>query len=77
MRIVPEWMTKGRTCLILKHRSKGGLVSNYCPITRLPLMWKRLTGIIGESVYSQLEEKQPLPPKQKGGRKDLEEQRTS
>ena len=29
MVIVPEWMTKGRTCLILKVQSKGSLVSNY------------------------------------------------
>jgi hypothetical protein len=52
MGVVPEWMTKGRTCLILKDRSKGGLVSNDRPITCLPLMWKLLTGIIGQSVRS-------------------------
>ena len=46
MGVVPEWMTKGRTCLILKDRSKGGLLSNYRPITCLPLMWKLLTGIL-------------------------------
>ena len=32
-------------------------------------MWKLLTGIIGESVCSHLEEEQLLPPDQKGGRK--------
>ena len=45
---VPSWMTKGRTCLILKEKSKGNIVSNYRPITCLPLMWKLLTGIIAE-----------------------------
>lgn len=68
MGVVSEWMTKGRTCLILKDRSEGGLVSNYRPITCSPLMWKLLTGTIGESVYSHLEEK-ILPPEQKGSRK--------
>ena len=32
-------------------------------------MWKLLTGIIGESMYTHLEERQLLPPEQKGGRK--------
>ena len=35
-----ERMTKGRTCLILKDESKGKEVSNFRPITCLPLMWK-------------------------------------
>ena len=69
MGVVPEWMTKGRTCLILKNRSKSGLVSNNRPITCLPLMWKLLTGIIGQSVYNHLEEEQILPPEQKGCRR--------
>ena len=69
MGAVLEWMTEGRTCLILKDRSQGGLVLNYRPITCLPLMWKLLTGIIGESVYSHQEEKQLLLPEQKGGPK--------
>ena len=34
----PEWMTKGRTRLIQKDESKGNDVSNFRPITCLPLM---------------------------------------
>ena len=39
---VSSWMTKGRTCLIVKEKSKGALVSNFRPITCLPIMWKLL-----------------------------------
>ena len=67
--VVPEWMTKGRTSQVLKDRSKRGLIANYRPITCLPLMWRPLTGIIGESVYNHLEKKQILLPEQKGGRR--------
>ena len=42
----PAWMTKGRTVLIQKDRSKGTVASNYRPITCLPLVWKLLTGIV-------------------------------
>ena len=37
---VPSWLTKGRTALLKKDKSKGNIVSNYRPITSLPLMWK-------------------------------------
>ncbi|CAB4011203.1 Hypothetical predicted protein [Paramuricea clavata] len=57
--VVPEWMTKGQTCLILKDR---GLVSIYRPITCLSQMWKLLTGIIGQRLYDHLEKEQILPP---------------
>lgn len=66
---VPPWMTKGRTVLIQKDKSKGNEVSNYRPITCLPLMWKTLTGIINEKVYKQLDERDLLPPEQKGCRR--------
>ena len=67
---VPSWMTKGRTCLILKDKSKGNIVSNYRPITCLPLMWKLLTGIIAEEIYQHLQEKHLLPDEQKGCRRN-------
>ena len=40
---VPEWMTKGRTTLIQKGPNKGTTISNYRPITCLPMMWKNST----------------------------------
>ena len=67
---VPMWMTKGRTTLILKDVDKGNIVTNFRPITCLPLMWKLLTGIIGEEVYVHLDQKKILPTEQKGCRKN-------
>ena len=37
-RFVPSWLTRGRTSLLQKDRSKGNVASNYRPITCLPLM---------------------------------------
>ena len=67
---VPLWMTKGRTVLIQKDKSKGNVANNYRPITCLPLSWKILTGIISEEVYSFLDDQKYLPNEQKGCRKN-------
>ena len=40
------WLTRGRTSLLQKDKSKGNVASNYRPITCLPLMWELLTGVI-------------------------------
>ena len=45
---IPERITKGRTVLLIKEKVKGNAVGNNRPITCLPIMWKVLTGIIGE-----------------------------
>ena len=37
---VPSCLTRGRTSLLQKDKSKGNVGSNYRPITCLPLMWK-------------------------------------
>ena len=66
---VPEWMTTGKTLLCVKEVEKGNLVSNFRPITCLPLMWKLLTGILAEEMYGYLETKNILPIEQKGCRK--------
>ena len=63
---VPAWMTTGKTVLCVKDKSKGSLVSNFGPITCLPLLWKLLTGIIADSMYEHLEKESVLPFEQKG-----------
>ena len=68
--IVPEWLTIGRTVLIMKDKKKGRIVSNYRPIACLPLMWKLLTGIFAEKIYNHLAENDLLPNEQKGCRKN-------
>ena len=67
--IVPSWMTKGRTVLIMKDSNNGGVTSNYRPITCLPIMWKLLTGIIGDEVYGHLGRSSLLQNEQKGCRR--------
>ena len=34
----PDWMAKGRTCLILKDKKKGNKTSNFRSITCFPIM---------------------------------------
>ena len=66
---VPEWMVKGRTGLIQKDPTKGAQASNYRPIACLPIMWKLLTGIMGEKLYQHLDVNGLLADEQKGCRK--------
>ena len=35
---LPSWLTRGRTLLLQKDKSKGNVASNYRPIICLPLM---------------------------------------
>ena len=66
---VPDWLTQGKTTLIMKDKEKGPEVTNYRPITCLPLMWKILTGIISNAMYEHLDDEQMLPVEQKGCRR--------
>jgi hypothetical protein len=66
---VPEWLVEGRTTLLMKDESKGPDVTNYRPIACLNLMWKLLTGIFANSIYTHLETNNLLPVEQKGCRK--------
>ena len=66
---VPTWMTEARTVLIMKDIKKGNVASNYRPITCLPMMYKLLTGIIAEDLYSHIEDQQLFPDEQKGCKK--------
>ena len=58
---VPSWLTKGRTALLQKDKSKGNIASNYRPITCLPLMWKLLLGVIADQIYGHLNQQKLLP----------------
>ena len=61
----PDWLTTGRTVLIIKSKGKCNDVTNYRPITCLPLMWKLFTGILSEELYDHLECAGLLPEEQK------------
>ena len=67
---VPLWMTEGYTVLIMKDEKKGGEVSNYRPITCLPLMWKLFTGVMSDEIYAHLDTNKTLPDEQKGCRRN-------
>ena len=66
---VPSWLTRGRTSLLQKDKSKGNVASNYRPIFCLPLMWKLPTGVIADQIYAHLDQEKLLPEQQKGCRK--------
>ena len=51
---VPSCLTRGRTSLLQKDKSKGNVASNYRSITCFPLMWKLLTGVIPDQIYVHL-----------------------
>ena len=63
---VPQWMTKGKTYLIMKDPNKGVIPGNFRPITCLPIMWKLLSGILSDSMYQHLETQNLIPEEQKG-----------
>ena len=66
---VPSWLTRGRTSLLRKDKSKGNVASNYRPITCLPLMWILLPAVIADQIYAHLDQEKLLPEEQKGCRK--------
>ena len=55
--------------MLQKDKNKGNVASNYRPITCLPLMWKLLTGVIADQIYTHLDQEKLLPEEQKGCRK--------
>ena len=67
--IVNNYLTKGRTSLSQKDKSKGNVASTYRPITSLPLMQKLLTDVIADQIYAHLDQEKLLPEEQKGCRK--------
>ena len=67
---VPSWLTRGRTSLLLKDKSKDNVASNYRLITCLPLISKLLTGVIADQIYAHLDQGKLLPQEQKGCRNE-------
>ena len=66
----PKWMVTGKTLHCVKNIEKENLVSNFRPITCLPLIWKFLTGTLAEELYEHLKKTNLLPCEQKGCRKE-------
>ena len=51
-RFVPSWLTRGRTSLLQKDKSKGNVANNSRPKTCLSFIWKLLTGVIADQIYA-------------------------
>ena len=68
--MVPEWMTLGRTIPNLKNSANSNAADNFRPISCLPLMWKLMTGVIAESMYTFLDENKILPGEKKRCRRE-------
>ena len=66
---LPLWMTLGKTILCQKDPAKGNEVSNFRPISCLPLMWKLMTSILADGMYAYLDVNSLLPSEQKGCKK--------
>ena len=69
---MPSWLTRGRTALLQKDKSKGNIANNYRPITisyNYRPMWKLLSGVIVDQIYGHLDQQKLLPEEQKGYRK--------
>ena len=60
-----SWLTRGRTSVLQKDKSKDNVASNYKPITFLPLMWKLLTSVIADQIYAHLDQEKLLPEEQR------------
>ena len=69
-RDIEDWMTTGKTFLILKDKNKGAIPSNYRPITCLPTMFKLFTGILTTKIFNFLKEKLLYLVEQKGNAKN-------
>lgn len=52
--------------LIQKDKTKRNIVSNDRPITRLPLVWMLLTGILTNEIYDYKKKKSYFQRKRKG-----------
>ena len=50
MNETPDWLSTGKTALIMRDREIGDDVTNLRPITCLPLMWKIFTGILSDEL---------------------------
>ena len=63
--VMPDWLTEGITYLLPKSQQTKN-PKNYRPITCLTMMYKLLTSILTNRMYSLLEQNQLVPQEQKG-----------
>ena len=54
----------------MKDESRSNVDDNYRPIKCLPVLWKAVTGIIGDEMYRHMEDQAILPDEQKACKKN-------
>ena len=62
-----------RNLLTLKEEKNGNEISNFRPLTCLPIKRKVFTGILAEQVYRHIERQKLLSDEQKGCRRQIGE----
>ena len=63
---VPSCLTRGRTSLLQKNKTRGNVASNYRSITCQLLMQNLLTGVIADQIYAHLDQEKLLLEEQQG-----------
>ena len=66
---IKDWMTTGKTTLLMKNEEEGTISNNYRSITCLLTIFKLTTAIIGESMLNYLENNGLIRDKQKDNRR--------
>ena len=60
-RRLDEWMTTGKTTLLMRNKDNGTIPNDYRPITYLPTTFKLMTAIIAESMLNHLKNNGLVP----------------
>ena len=66
---IEEWLSTGKTILLMKNKKAGAIRSNCRPITCLCTTFKLMTAIIADAIQNHLYKYNPIPEEQKGNRK--------
>ena len=67
---IEEWLSTGKTILLMKNRKAGAIPSNYRAITCLCTTYKLMTAIITDAIQDHLYKYNHIPEKQKGNRRN-------
>ena len=65
----PDWLVEGVTNLLSK-KEQTWIPKNCRPIACLPTIFKILTSVVTDRLYSHLEKETIMTPGQRGGKKD-------
>ena len=67
---IEEWLSTGKTILLMKNKKAGAILSNHRPITCLCTTFKLMTAIIADAIQNHLYKYNLIPEEQKGNRRN-------